>query len=66
MENAWNSFPSQSAEEKKAEKSVPNDLIEEKNTLNFVISSQTIPLQIKMFEIPFQTISQKRKTLGIL
>ncbi len=41
--------------------SIPNHLIEEKNTQNFVISLRTIPQKIEMPRIPFQTISQKRK-----
>jgi hypothetical protein len=37
MENSRNSIPSQSAEHKKAWNSVLNDLLEEKNTQNFIL-----------------------------
>jgi hypothetical protein len=58
MEYARNSV----ADDKKAWNSVPNHFAEEKNIGNLF---RTILRKVKMLRILLQTISQKRKTLGI-
>jgi hypothetical protein len=57
-ENARNSVPSNSTEEKakKARNYAASHFEQEKTTRIFVISFQTLPQKIKILGIPFQTI----------